>query len=385
MANDLVFIKNFLIDVRDMSEFIGKVQSAKEKIFNKERVIVRIDITEFKKLLEDKGINQRSATYNLSEYIELIQKNEWFDEEYSKKIIDMYLENRDICKWQQATKNLIQNRAKPESFFLIDYELERELFQDQNGSNSQLEQYILRNNINHIDDLVISDQLFNIPFLSKNEYLYFMVSLFDEKEDILIDITERQANKLEYLRKSFNIHKHSVFYREFEENYIYLKENLKKYTDDQLVCNLFIPYAISLFESYLKNIIRLAANSSNYYLREIIKKDDRMIQGKKQIKYEEIFDKLFDVRELVNSSIDKESFQSEATFETYIKYIFKTYDDERYKIAKERYLCLLHMRHDIIHNSILTDFEEDKFLSYLENLKDITQSIDSVVLRSVIV
>ncbi|WP_055225557.1 hypothetical protein, partial [Clostridium baratii] len=296
MYNDLIFIENNLINICDMSNFLIDKKSLKKEIIGVDRFIIEIPITELKTILNNKGINYDSIKYNLKCYLEKIDSdlsnNEYFyDETTLIKIKNFFRNYETLDIWYKELTNLIKNRARPENFifFINDYSFEELLFKDFTPNN-ELQEFLLNLysewNLNNY-----SDSLYNIPFLTNDELLFMLIN---DKTDgnIKIDITDRLESAK--LKAELNSYKQQTFYlyrfnKEFDE----IIKNIDNYKNDKLIKKLFISHLITLFESYLKNIIRLAVNNKNIYLKLLCENDTRINNKNHKIQYKDLFIEIY--------------------------------------------------------------------------------------------
>ncbi len=362
MEYDLVVVENKVIDIGDFSSLIFASQVDKEIIELEngdkiERLFVNIEKEKIIGLLHERGIVSGTAEHSMKSYIENMKNElenvqEWADEEYLKQREVIFMENNTIDKWINEVKKLINLKAKsPYQILMIDMNYEEYLFEELKEI-SPFQKFLLKIDLDYIIEISIAETLYNIPFLSQEEYLYEIISTYPSKTLIKIDVTERCNAKISKMREKWKIKRNSIYFARVKDDYDSIVEKIDLYEQDQIVKELLIVHAITLFESYLKNITKFAIGNNSMFLRKLLEEDNRFSDKNQNFTYKELFSKLTSLKMEVFQYVNKESFQNMETIHTYLIKIFNVYENkEEFSLFKGEYISMLKKRNTIVHNS----------------------------------
>lgn len=359
LMNDLVIIKEKLINICDMSEYFS-LSSIKSKVVeleyeDSERIYFEIEKKDIINRLNRKGINKKSIEYNLSAFISnfVLYDNDFLDKRDLEKRKQMYKKHSKIKTWLDKIFYLIDKKAKPANMFYVDRYIDLFLIED--SYEDEFEKFLLKENLEILLDIENDDTLYNVPFLSRDEYLFAVLEGYPDNEKIIIDVTERHSTKIQKIKQQWNIRKKTVYLKRIEEKYQELKLMLDSSEGNSLQIELLTVYAVTMFESYLKDIILLCINNSSYYLGVILKKYDKFSRKEKELYYTELFDAVNTVKEKLTEYVKEQSFQSASIVELFLVKIFEIYSYDSYKSFQREYEKLLNKRHIVVHRGGYND------------------------------
>ncbi|NFE84099.1 hypothetical protein FDB42_12570 [Clostridium botulinum] len=358
MNSDLIFIEDKLVHICDMSKFIFGRDIINEKICNFDRRVVKIPIKEFKDVLINKCITKESIEYNFNIYIEnrniMLEKNsEYMTENSLQKAKKFYNDNNTLKKWSEVINNLITCKAKPEFTLwgISDFEFEDTILSELKKKN-ELQKFLLKDDLEWNTETDYSESLYNIPFLSSDE-LFFLLLEKKDKGNVIIDVTDRLNNMDFNAQEEF--YKRKTFHRaKFEEEYNKIIVKIENLKDDDLTKKMFLSHLITMFESYIRNVIRVLVNNKDFYVRAIVENEYRFYGKKRSVSYKELFKIIEGLKKQINKFINENSFQSKEIITNYLINIFKVYkneDENDFKEFIEVYEKIIKKRNIIIHSN----------------------------------
>lgn len=414
MTNDLVMMEGKIINICDMERYfyLGNVEKKKELIDgqNLQRTQIRIETNKFLQKLENEGINTYFMEMHLEKFIKFFLEDKRLYNTYKEAgEIDLYNKRKDIFKehnklevWIDTIKNLIDLQVKPENFepslayfdgyveYILKESKENEAIKCYLSKDKEFKEYLLKKDLDLFYDIENEETIYNIPCFNRHEYLYIILKTYNVKQ-FVIDVTDRiEFNKSNRIPRLLYLN-HTFYFEQFLEKYEKMKNLISCNKTDSIVLELATVYLISMWESYLRSLVKLCLAKGNLYSKIILEKDKDINEKFNFKELKEFFYKFYNKLNEILVAIDNISFQSINKFSLYIEKIFEVYEEEERNELKKSYSDLISQRNLIVHKNgyeldgSRVEFDYDQLNEWYKMIHKVIEEIDNKVYVKVII
>jgi len=309
-------------------------------------------------------------------------------ERYNNVIADnleqSQLKSFSLNDWKKVVNFCVLNRIKPENTSLIDYEIEDKYFIDFDDDKlsdlcSSLEidnflcKFILGKNY---ENSFMYEHPLILPFLSTNiERFIFIISsldFIDDNVDIIYDITWRY-NEFETRSENKKKYPNTHYKKYFTERILQIEEYLNKY-DDVLVKNLLLGRTFSVFETYIRDTLKVSVIKDKQCLERFLSQKQ---YAKRSIRISKFLS--YDVLTPIIKELEDQTFHNIDKIVNLLEIIgIKTNSitDE----DKKNYMKILIKRNKMTHFSEIDNNIDEVIKSLIAIEKKIVELIDPVVI-----